>query len=1470
MLTTDTSDRSNHVFTYTRTFVQLVCRITHLHPFPVTVSYVSRRHSDHDCNAIPHHKIHRIFARNSAIDVKATPQQKSTDSFRLFELVSFRKMDEASGSATFNLAVPALPSLIRDDGQAEDDLQTWVGTFLVVGAEQRRDLWYVDEPLSRTSVAPTSAAGACYNYVRESKSFSLGDPSVCAALANAKFVLTLHRGNSRDKLQDPIISWSQLQLQRMLSSNGRVKMSLPLLKPSEYPSSYPTVLGGGPTPQPATVGLDQTTGTNTGSIQQATKVKPGKTVPATTDVVLPAAPEPAKPIPIYTGSIVAELSMSESLRQWAVGGRIVTLASTRLAPASSQWRPPPQLCPMLPLGTDDTTSVPVPALYPDAVDGLCRGGEKGALIHRYVCSWPVHGGAAHIYLSGGYLRYLRTSEPPVDVQDSNESAPSDRSPSPPLAEDRPATSSTTTRLSGDATAATGGKAVSSKPAAAGAGGKATAGAAAAASEAKAKESAAEEARLRLAHRGYEYVVEWPATSLFLPASEVAALRDALESPAASTDGVELTVRRVACERAQPAAVDPRDAVFGLPLGLRFTGEDYASRARVTIPLRSLLVPGVDSVEVSGLTLQPAVVPDAERVADEDAAWQERKAQAEAAAAAASGAAAAAAGGKPAGKAAAPGKPAAAPAAAPAKGSEVKAAPGKGAATTAGKACNAGNDEPQPAAAAATAQQPVASVYVSTVVQLSAALTVHKPLVARPPTPPAVTLTAADIIPPRLPALSAPPRPDAVEAFRRGITGAAQVIMAQYATAQREAAGTEPSSAAGGAASDPQALERATITALKESGAIEAITGQLQTASERLTREHLSDLPGARDPPGSLNHDLYRCWVMGFVSDQINLAMQRFKLAGDGTAAPMDVRGALLEPDTLAADLRIAWECEAEGRHGRAEKLLKQRVLLAEDAAASGNTGGRFDARVWFDIGSFYLRRGAWAKAHACLREAVASDSKHAPSLLALASLRSCQGAHSEAVVLADSAADSLPPTSADAATALAVQSVILEAAGDAARAGRALRNACQRTKPQAVPAADDESSDDAGLVSDSPGVSCDDETEESSGGKSLSPAQAATAYLDTSQYLLGMHLLPLAAVALSHAADAMGGEQAGLSVAAEAELAVLQARYAHQRAGLGYPSAVGAGVTADAPLPPALAQAPDGHAATQLLHRSTELQPTAEAWCLLADIEWSGLLRTHRQASAASPGLPSIELLELPAALEVQRLLELAVAAQASEAHKGTGGSELLQPPVPVRRMQLHMRLAAVQLRLAVWDQAAPGSDSDTRAAALAEARRSYLRAAEAVSGSHADSGTAAVLRWPALLRGLGRVELEAGRLREAEGLLMDSSKIDPGNPLTLAWLALLCQQTRPPRASEAVMLVERALRGGLCGDEAGTAELLWRLANGLLSCRATAGAGLAVSSTASVHLATDVLKAVVDHSSTATAANAVRAQCATLLKQLI
>lgn len=501
---------------------------------------------------------------------------------------------------------------------------------------------------------------------------------------------------------------------------------------------------------------------------------------------------------------------------------------------------------------------------------------------------------------------------------------------------------------------------------------------------------------------------------------------ALQGHIRTGGALECTLRRVATEVVEED--DPADTVFRLEQGLRLLEEDYTARGTVSIALDALLTAGAASIAVE-TDVKPAPQPSEEEKAADAAAKAARDAQwAEYAAAKAK------AGGGKGGKDAKGGK---APAKKDAKGKDAKGGKdaGKGGkdAGKGGKDTKGGKDAAA-AAAPEEAPPPPPHPFIAAATFAKAALSLSAPLNPRPPTPPPVRITAADLIPARPAPLAAPPGLDAAQTFRREVANAAVAIAREYsATIQRLAASSgAPGTAAGpaAAAAIPEDVKRRELlSALKGSGAYSGLKAALKAAAIAVARERFAHMPGASDPAGSHGRDVFvshlYAHLVGQMHAAVNGAFSEAALAaslasgleslGTGGAASASGAGGAGSGSgaTAAGDeaasvrlRRIALECEAAGRYARAERAHQSRVLHLEEASARGLSGGVHGAlSAWIDYAAFYGRRGALLRAVTCAREALTIDARCVPALLLAAAVQAGRGQLEEARVYAESAVD---------------------------------------------------------------------------------------------------------------------------------------------------------------------------------------------------------------------------------------------------------------------------------------------------------------------------------------------------------------------------------------------------------------------------------------------------------------------------------
>jgi tetratricopeptide (TPR) repeat protein len=553
------------------------------------------------------------------------------------------------------------------------------------------------------------------------------------------------------------------------------------------------------------------------------------------------------------------------------------------------------------------------------------------------------------------------------------------------------------------------------------------------------------------------------------------------------------------------------------------------------------------------------------------------------------------------------------------------------------------------------------------------------------------------------------------------------------------------------------------------------------------------------------------------------------------------------------------------------------VALAEEEAAAGRSRGQYDAGVWYEYGAFHLRRGHWARALICLREAVSVSAHDLPPLLSLAALQASRGAHEEAVVFAQAAAR--VATGADATVvSQALLSLCLQLHGKQQESGRALRAAVK-----------------ALAASPASGTA--------SGEEAQAAASAGAAYLRLARFLLDVRLDALARKALEAAADALADTPAPRGQ--RVELLVLRCRQFLQAAHgdvpqeLREPSAATGGVSASGTVTPsgsrpgtagaggpvaaaALTAVPVGASGKAYdgaiisaaecaagLARACDMEPTAwEAWHLRALLALSGLAADG--APALVTGASELADVPPPALQEARRCLEL-TAAHFTASGAGAGAADLLASDASFLLARVYMALGHVNLRLASLEHAAagpltPGGGAPTAHpdiaaeapgdAALQAAKEAYMRAATAAaqggvarptSGAPRARGSAGpepalpgpFAPWASAWLGVGRAAWAQGHAAEAEAVLSEANALDNQHPVIWAWLAYVCgsagsdgvstdaSSIAPARDREACFALEQALRSGVAGNCADTTALLVALAD---RHRAAGQVGLAAS----------------------------------------
>lgn len=430
---------------------------------------------------------------------------------------------------------------------------------------------------------------------------------------------------------------------------------------------------------------------------------------------------------------------------------------------------------------------------------------------------------------------------------------------------------------------------------------------------------------------WEWRVEWPSTSAFLPAAQAEALLARL----AAGEPVEATVHRVQVEVVEdeevgiPPAPSAPDAVgaggeeggtddvtapseaggvapplstghyiepmFGMR-GVRVVKKDLAWRCAVPLHLTQLAQEDALSSGQVTVSVQPLPGTPEETAAEAAAAstreeeWEElaagMRAAAEAAAEAAAAAAAGAAGGRP-----GSGR----------KGSSKKRSPRakdskkkdskrsgrkksprggaskkkKGGKSPRGKKSGSGRkaavDEPP-------RDPPPHPLHLySTYLTLTAVM--DRPLLRSTPPPPSPQLTAADLIPPRAPPAEVPPPLGASEEFRRDVALAVHTIAEQYVAVVREHAAAAEGSR--------EERRRALLAALNTSGIYTALKERLKRTVVRVVRErfHKRTPLHAEDEDELAVRDTFLSQLYTYLMGQAHRAMRiAFDLAEAASAS----------------------------------------------------------------------------------------------------------------------------------------------------------------------------------------------------------------------------------------------------------------------------------------------------------------------------------------------------------------------------------------------------------------------------------------------------------------------------------------------------------------------------------------------------------------------------------------------------------
>ncbi|KAG2496263.1 hypothetical protein HYH03_005496 [Edaphochlamys debaryana] len=317
-----------------------------------------------------------------------------------------------------------------------------------------------------------------------------------------------------------------------------------------------------------------------------------------------------------------------------------------------------------------------------------------------------------------------------------------------------------------------------------------------------------------------------------------------------------------------------------------------------------------------------------------------------------------------------------------------------------------------------AQPPGSSAWAKAGTTLTVTLRFARPIVPAwsPPPPPPKSLL--ELIPPR--DLSPKPPPTtAQDDFKAKVRSIARALAEEYKAVLPPPA--EPGSdAAAAAASGAEARHKGLIFELNRSGKYAQMRDSLKTAVVALVREKYRK-SGSMSPNemALLYNDLYGTLLAAThsaLNGLIDAAAARPRLPPPEPVPDKQRLGQLLE---------LAAQAEATGNPTRAE-ALHQRRLLAKN-----------DPQVWYEYGTFCLRRGARGRAEQCFRESLSLAPEHRPALLALLGCSVAEGRATDPAYLeaAEAAAHRLLEVAgAEALESWAALALVYKAFGEPKRA----------------------------------------------------------------------------------------------------------------------------------------------------------------------------------------------------------------------------------------------------------------------------------------------------------------------------------------------------------------------------------------------------------------------------------------------------
>ncbi|EFJ48577.1 hypothetical protein VOLCADRAFT_104635 [Volvox carteri f. nagariensis] len=287
---------------------------------------------------------------------------------------------------------------------------------------------------------------------------------------------------------------------------------------------------------------------------------------------------------------------------------------------------------------------------------------------------------------------------------------------------------------------------------------------------------------------------------------------------------------------------------------------------------------------------------------------------------------------------------------------------------------------------------------------------------KPPPPPPRSLL--EMIPPR-DLTPKPPPSTAADEFKAKVRVVARALAEEYKALLPPPGSAGDGGSEGGGGGAAEARHKALVFELNRSGKYAQMRDSLKASVVALVREKYRK-SGSMSPNemALLYNDLYGT-LLAATHSALNEMID---------AAAVRPRAPLPEPvpdkQRLGQLLELASQAEAVGDISRAE-ALHQRRLLAKN-----------DAQVWYEYGTYCLRRGARGRAEQSFRESLSLDPTHRPALLALLGCSVAEGRATDPAYLeaAEAAAHRLMEVSGQPTLEhWAAMALVYKAYGDAKR-----------------------------------------------------------------------------------------------------------------------------------------------------------------------------------------------------------------------------------------------------------------------------------------------------------------------------------------------------------------------------------------------------------------------------------------------------